>query len=92
VLERSPAIVRDPLSDPRCQDMRDGLVALRTKPFVTVPLILNGNVIGVIGVDRIGERFDFTDDDVELLTVFADLAGFPFVICRDYSTMVISWE
>ena len=84
VLAKSPVIVRDPLSDPRCQDFRDGLIALGTKCFVKTPLILSGDVIGIIGVDRIGERFDFTDGDVELLTAFADLAALAIENARLY--------
>lgn len=75
VFKKGAVIVNDPLSDPRCRDCREELIALGTKCFVNVPIILRGDVIGVIGADRVGERFDFADDDVKLLTAFANLAA-----------------
>lgn len=84
VLEKRVVIVKEPLSDPRCHDSKEVLAALGTKCFLIVPLILRDDVIGVIGVDRIGERFDFTSDDVELVTAFANLAALAIENARLY--------
>lgn len=80
VLEKRVVIVKDPW----CHDSKEVLAALGTKCFLIVPLILRDDVIGVIGVDRIGERFDFTNDDVELVTVFANLAALAIENARLY--------
>jgi diguanylate cyclase (GGDEF)-like protein len=84
IFEKRAVVVKDPLKDPRCDDCKDRLVALSSKCFLIVPLILRGDATGVIGVDRIGERFDFSDDDVELLTGFANLAALAIENARLY--------
>jgi diguanylate cyclase (GGDEF)-like protein len=84
VLEKRVVIVKDPLNDARWHDSKEVLAALGTKCFLIVPLILRDDVIGVIGVDRIGERFDFTNDDVELVTAFAHLAALAIENARLY--------
>jgi diguanylate cyclase (GGDEF)-like protein len=84
VLEKRAIVVKNPPNDHRCHDSKEVLVNLDTKCFLIVPLILRDDVIGMIGVDRIGERFDFTDDDVELLTAFANLAALAIENARLY--------
>jgi diguanylate cyclase (GGDEF)-like protein len=84
IFGKKTVVVKDPLNDPRCEDCKDTLAALGTTCFLIVPLILGDDVIGVIGVDRIGECFDFTNDDVELLTAFANLAALAIENARLY--------
>jgi len=84
VFQKKPIAVNDPLNDPRCGDFRDGLVALGTKCFVDVPILVRGEAIGVIGVDRTKEPVDITTEDVELVTAFASLAGLAIENARLY--------
>lgn len=75
VFEKRPIVVDDPWNDPRYRDSREDLAALGTKCFITVPIHVREEVIGVIGVDRTGEFAGFTTEDVEFLVAFASLAG-----------------
>ena len=84
VFQKKPIVVDDPLNDPRCHDFRDGLVALGTKCFVDVPILVHGEIIGVIGFDRTKEPVDITTEDVELVAAFASLAGLAIENARLY--------
>ena len=84
LFEKKPVLVTDPLHDPRCQDFKEGIIALETKCFATVPILIRDEVIGAIGVDRVGERASFTSEDIELLVGFASLAGLALENARLY--------
>jgi two-component system, NtrC family, sensor kinase len=71
-LERKPVHIPDCLADPEYSAM-DYQVVGRYRTMLGVPLLQEGEPIGVIGMSRIAVR-PFTDKQIELVTTFADQA------------------
>ncbi len=68
-----PAIVRDAVAEPAT---RTGLLrALGAQSFLVAPLTVGGRTLGVITADTKRDRTPFTDGDLRLLTVLANLAA-----------------
>jgi GAF domain-containing protein len=76
VAHREPQIVRDVRLDPRFFDRVDELFGFNTRSMVAVPLQLDdGRVLGVIEVlNKVSDR-EFTQDDLDLLLIVAELAA-----------------
>jgi GAF domain-containing protein len=72
---RKPEIVMDVRRDPRFYSLVDETIGFRTRSMVCVPLVLdNGRVLGVIQVlNKVSDR-EFTQDDLDLMLVVAQLA------------------
>jgi GAF domain-containing protein len=72
---RRPEIVMDVRRDPRFYALVDETTGIKTRSMVCVPLVLdNGRVLGVIQVlNKISDR-EFTQDDLDLMLVVAQLA------------------
>ncbi|MBE9536392.1 MAG: GAF domain-containing protein [Proteobacteria bacterium] len=73
VKEKKAFNISDAWSDPRVN--RDLLTKLNCKAFATVPLMASGRVAGIILVDNIYNNRPIDDDDIRLLTIFANQAG-----------------
>jgi len=75
-LYRRPQIVRDVRSDPRFFSDIDHRFGFNTRSMVCVPIYLDdGRLLGVVEVlNKIGDR-DFSDDDLALLLIVAQLAA-----------------
>jgi GAF domain-containing protein len=73
---RRPEIVRDVRVDPRFYAQVDEAMSFRTRSMVAVPVTLDdGRLLGVIEVlNKISDQ-DFTEDDLNLLLVVAQLAA-----------------
>src|SRR6185295_6044650 len=71
-LEKRTIHMADALSDPQCSDHRRQRES-RARTMLTVPLLKEGNVIGVIWLAR-SEVKPFTDRQVDLVTTFANQA------------------
>jgi two-component system, NtrC family, sensor kinase len=71
-LERKPVHIPDCLADPEYSAM-DYQVVGRYRTMLGVPLLREGEPIGVIGMTRIAVR-PFSDKQIELVTTFADQA------------------
>jgi signal transduction protein with GAF and PtsI domain len=73
ITHNEPVAVRDALSDPRFKLLREtqeeGL-----KSLLAVPLTVQGRVIGAMNVQT-AEVHDYTEDEVELLSLIANLAA-----------------
>lgn len=67
-----PDVGRDSRSAYRQTDKQSGFV---TRSIMAVPLIVRGNVIGVLEAMNKREGSEFTDEDLELLTVLGDQAA-----------------
>ena len=76
VAHREPQIVRDVRLDPRFFDRVDELFGFNTRSMVAVPLQLDdGRVLGVIEVlNKVSDR-EFTQDDLDLLLIVAELSA-----------------
>jgi GAF domain-containing protein/anti-sigma regulatory factor (Ser/Thr protein kinase) len=73
LLDRRPVHIPDALADP--DYTRTDLVALRDfRSILAVPMLREGEPIGVFGLTRTKEVRPFTDKQIELVTTFADQA------------------
>ncbi len=70
-----PLVVSDASQDPRCYRKADEQSTLTTRSILAVPLTARGNVIGVLeGINKEGGA-QFTEEDIELLTVLGSQAA-----------------
>jgi GAF domain-containing protein len=72
---RKPVVVRDVRADPRFSPAVDEDFQFRTRSMVCVPLIEGERVLGVIEAINKTSNREFTDTDLDLLTVTAQLAS-----------------
>ncbi len=73
---RKPEIILDPRRDPRFYSQVDEALGFRTRSMVCVPIYLDdGRVLGVINIlNKVSDR-EFTQDDLDLILVVAQLAA-----------------
>ncbi|MCX8029757.1 MAG: SpoIIE family protein phosphatase [Brevinematales bacterium] len=69
---KSPVISNDVASDSRFFSQIDKITGLKTQKLIGVPLIKDGQSIGVIEVVNKFDGSDFTEYDLELLSIFAE--------------------
>ena len=75
VKNRLPDIVQDPCSDPRFNAAVDEMLGFRTRSIACVPLVVGGQVLGVIeAINKDSDR-EFTQQDQDLMMVVANLAS-----------------
>ncbi|MBM3310313.1 MAG: FHA domain-containing protein [Candidatus Aminicenantes bacterium] len=72
--EQLSVLTSDAALDPRFR-MRDSIIDAGIHSVMCVPLWTNKDIIGVFYADRIVRREPFTDDDLRLLTLLANLAA-----------------
>jgi len=76
VANRRPQIVLDVRRDPRFFSKVDESLGFQTRSMVSVPVQLdNGRVLGVIEVLNKASDHEFTQDDLELILIVAQLAA-----------------
>jgi len=72
--KHSSVLISDVQADPRFKS-RDSIVKMNIHSAVCVPMWNNKEIIGIIYSDRISLMKPFTDDDLKLLTLLANLAA-----------------
>lgn len=74
--QRKPEIVLDVRQDPRFYSLVDETIGFKTRSMVCVPICLdNGRTLGVIQIlNKVSDR-QFTQDDLDLMLVVAQLAA-----------------
>jgi GAF domain-containing protein len=72
---KQPLIVDDVESDPIMKSTRDIMAKRKTKSIMVVPIIIDEEVVGTIGVDAVEQRRLFTKEEVELAQAIADQAS-----------------
>ncbi len=72
--KHSSVLISDVQADPRFKS-RDSIVKMNIHSAVCVPLWNNKEIIGIIYSDRISLLKPFTDEDLRLLTLLANLAA-----------------
>ncbi len=72
--KHSSILISDVQADPRFKS-RDSIVKMNIHSAVCVPLWNNKEIIGIIYSDRISLLKPFTDEDLRLLTLLANLAA-----------------
>lgn len=73
ITTRRPVLIDDVLADPRPH--RRTMRHWRVRAMLGVPLVFDGEVIGLIFVDNIEEEHTYSDDDVGLAELFGRLAA-----------------
>jgi serine phosphatase RsbU (regulator of sigma subunit) len=71
----TPVISNDTENDPRFFGDVDKVSGMKTKKLLGVPLVKGGIVIGVIEVVNKVDGRDFVEDDLEILSIFAEQAA-----------------
>ncbi|MBI1923946.1 GAF domain-containing protein [Candidatus Poribacteria bacterium] len=67
-----PAIVKDVISDPRFTGTTDSVTGFKTQSLLAVPIILGGEILGVMeAVNKLGGG-QFTELDLQLFTTLAN--------------------
>jgi signal transduction histidine kinase len=84
-LEGRPFRVIDAQRDPRVHPEWEG--RLDVERFACVPLVAKGKVVGVIAVDNKFNGKPITDEDLEVLSVFATQAGLAVESARVYTRL-----
>ena len=85
VLEGRAFRITDARNDPRVRPEWEG--RLDVDEFASVPLVVKGKVVGVIVVDNKFNRKPITDEDLEVLSVFATQAGLAVESARVYTSL-----
>ncbi len=75
VENKKPIIVPDVRKDPRFHPDIDHKTGFHTRSILSVPLIVKGKVIGVLEALNKEDGLTFSEDDVQLFTLFADHAA-----------------
>ena len=73
VTTRRPVVVADTHSDPR--PIRSAMLSWGIRSILGVPMVLRGEVIGIIFLDNADEPHVFTSTEGEIAATFADLAA-----------------
>ena len=73
ITTQRPVLISDVLSDPRPH--RRTMRHWRVRAMLGVPLVFDGEVIGLIFVDNIEEQHTYSEDDVGLAELFGRLAA-----------------
>jgi sugar diacid utilization regulator len=73
VESRRPVVVDNALDDPR--PIRSTMRAWNIRSILGVPMVLRGEVIGIVFLDDAGESRTFSPQECELASTFADLAA-----------------
>jgi len=73
VASAAPVIVRDAAHDPRT--IQGTMRRWGVRDMLGVPLVVDGEVIGIIYVDDVGRRRDFSERDVTIAQSFAGLCA-----------------
>jgi sugar diacid utilization regulator len=73
VESRRPVVVSNALDDPRT--IRSTMRAWNIRSILGVPMVLHGQVIGIVFLDNPGQSRAFSDADCEVASTFADLAA-----------------
>jgi GAF domain-containing protein len=76
VAQRQPAVVRDVRHDPRFFPGVDEAIGFKTRSLVAVPVCLDdGRILGVIEVLNKVSDAEFTQEDLDLILIIAQLAA-----------------
>lgn len=71
---KKPVSVKDAYSDSRFNPSFDKMTGFITKSIICVPLLFKGKLLGVLeGINPVDREY-FTDEDMEIFTLFADQA------------------
>lgn len=81
-----PYLVNDVQDDPAWSSVVDQLTGFQTKKVIAVPLIVEGEVLGVIELLN-KDKDDFTNEDVRLLTLVASSTAIAVKNAQQYAAL-----
>jgi signal transduction histidine kinase/CheY-like chemotaxis protein len=84
IKSRQPVIVVDALEDPLMQSVREFIEPVGLRSVLAVPLVSQGQVIGVLDVAQYDEIKRFTADEVDLCQILANHASVAIENARLY--------
>ena len=84
IAERQPLMIKDVQDDPLMAALRETMQRLDIRSMLIVPLIVKGEVIGSIGLDAIGQRRQFDDEEVALAQTIANQVAYAVENARLY--------
>lgn len=70
---RAPLAIADAQHDPRLVSIRELMQQRQVQSILLVPLLVRGEVIGIIGCDAVDQRYRFTQEDIDLTMTIANL-------------------
>jgi putative nucleotidyltransferase with HDIG domain len=79
---REPLVIQDVTKDPRFTGRIDKTSGFETRSILCVPMILNGELIGVVEVLNKSDGSAFTDEDTVILTGLANFVATSIVNAR----------
>ncbi|MCG3209936.1 MAG: Adaptive-response sensory-kinase SasA [Anaerolineae bacterium] len=80
-----PVIANDVTKHPAWSPMPDNLTGFKTKKLIAVPLLAKGETVGVM--ELLNKDGDFTDKDVQLLTLVASSTAIAIQNARQYAAI-----
>jgi signal transduction histidine kinase len=82
-----PVIVSDAHQDPRFYRMVDSRTGFKTRAILCVPMVSKGQIVGVLEVlNKRGDQ-DFTEDDLETLTILGNLIAIALENAKLYTRL-----
>jgi signal transduction histidine kinase len=82
-----PVIISDAHQDPRFYRIVDSRTGFKTRTILCVPMLSKGQIVGVLEVlNRRGDQ-DFTEDDLETLTILGNLIAIALENARLYTRL-----
>lgn len=85
LIEKKPIVVREAARDPRISE--EFRRAFGAHEFLVVPLIARNEAVGVVVADNLYTRDPITEDDVELLCMFANQAAIAIENAENYQRL-----
>jgi GAF domain-containing protein len=72
---KQPLLVFDIQNDPIMANIRDILAERKTLSLMVIPIIIDDQVVGTIGVDAVGQKRHFTSEEADLAQAIANQAA-----------------
>jgi PAS domain S-box-containing protein len=84
---RRPLVIADAQTDPLMESVWDIMKERRTKSIMIVPIVIDDQVIGTIGLDAVGSRREFTEEEQWLAGTIAHHASIAIQNARAFEEL-----
>jgi GAF domain-containing protein len=72
---KKPVVITDALTDPLLEPTRDFTLEMEYKSLLLVPIVVRGQVFGILGADSLETIHEFTDREIAFVQNMADQLG-----------------
>ena len=86
---KKPLIIDDVQNDPIMARTKTIMAKRRTLSLMVVPIIIDNEVVGTIGVDAVGQKRHFTDEEADLAQAIANQSATALRIARQLDERLI---